>query len=78
LWAAFDSVSLFQVLPAAPYLITFILPGPSVALQEQACWVLGNVAADGPELRSALMANGALPPLVRILRDAVKVGESPY
>lgn len=62
-----------QVLPATPYLITFILPGPIEALREQACWVLGNVAADGPELRSALQAQGALPPLVRILKEATKV-----
>jgi hypothetical protein len=40
-----------HVLSACPCLITFVLPGPSAQLQEQACWVLGNIAADGAEYR---------------------------
>lgn len=47
------------MLEAAPYLITFVLPCRSEALIEQACWVLGNIAADGPELRTVLQVPGS-------------------
>lgn len=62
-----------EVLTAGPYIITFILPGASDKLKEQACWVLGNIAADCDEFRNTLLGQGAVVPLVQILREATTV-----
>jgi len=41
------------------------------ALQNQATWAIGNIAAEGSEYRDLLRANGVLIPLVRLLDSKV-------
>ncbi|XP_022110502.1 importin subunit alpha-1-like isoform X2 [Acanthaster planci] len=52
---------------AAPYLVTY-LSGQNAALQDQCCWALGNLAGDGPECRDRLVAQGAIKPLINLLK----------
>lgn len=56
------------VLPAVPRLLQF-LEGSNYLLAEHAAWVLGNIAADCEEFRQQLIANGAVAPLVKQLRN---------
>jgi importin subunit alpha-6/7 len=41
------------------------------ALQDQAAWAIGNIAAEGSEYRDLLRANGVLIPLIRLLDKKV-------
>eukprot|EP00123_Amoebidium_parasiticum_P013580 comp22041_c0_seq1/m.32009 comp22041_c0_seq1/g.32009 ORF comp22041_c0_seq1/g.32009 comp22041_c0_seq1/m.32009 type:complete len:496 (-) comp22041_c0_seq1:197-1684(-) len=59
-----------SVLPTAPLLIGY-LSGTSTQHQDLSAWALGNMAADGPETRDVLRAQGVLPPLVSLLRSSV-------
>ncbi|XP_038059613.1 importin subunit alpha-3-like [Patiria miniata] len=52
---------------AAPYLVTY-LSGQNAALQDQCCWALGNLAGDGPECRDRLVDQGAVKPLINLLK----------
>ncbi|KAJ2817804.1 hypothetical protein FBU31_006098, partial [Coemansia sp. 'formosensis'] len=54
-----------KVLPAAPYLLSLVTSDN--ALQNQAVWALGNLAAEGEKTRETLHANGVLKPLVDVL-----------
>ncbi|ORY07322.1 ARM repeat-containing protein [Basidiobolus meristosporus CBS 931.73] len=57
-----------KVLSTVPYLISF-LEEPNIQLQEQTAWALGNIAVEGEEFRKRLAANGAITPLVKLLRS---------
>jgi hypothetical protein len=39
----------------------------STLVAEQCAWAIGNVAGEGAELRSTLLAQGALRPLTRLM-----------
>jgi importin subunit alpha-1 len=56
------------VLSAAPHLISFLF-GQHLLLQEQSAWALGNLAADCEDFRDLLRANGAILPLINLLRS---------
>jgi hypothetical protein len=56
------------VLQSGPALIA-LLSGADALLQEQAAWALGNVAGDAHELRLVLCRNGAVRPLLDLLRS---------
>lgn len=58
-----------HILGAAPQLISF-LSTPNATLQEQALWCLGNIAGDNTDFREMLRANGALPPIFRLLQNS--------
>lgn len=58
------------VLEAVPELLSFI-GGDDASLREQACWTLGNIAGDSDELRSILVKNGAVWPIVKLLSQEV-------
>jgi len=73
--ASGESVFTQMVLEAAPYFIAF-LSSPSKDLQEQACWALGNMAGDSPEIRAVLHANGAPLPLTTLLAQCGQQGGS--
>eukprot|EP00049_Salpingoeca_infusionum_P019934 m.363299 g.363299 ORF g.363299 m.363299 type:complete len:517 (+) comp21963_c0_seq1:150-1700(+) len=47
-----------------------LLQSESEMLREQAAWALGNIAADGPELRDQVIAQGGLPALHAALEGA--------
>ncbi|KAL8132602.1 hypothetical protein AgCh_008181 [Apium graveolens] len=51
----------------------------SLHVSEQCAWALGNVAGEGVELRNVLLAQGALPPLARMMLpdkgSAVKIAD---
>ncbi|CAG8715536.1 2988_t:CDS:10, partial [Dentiscutata erythropus] len=53
---------------AIPHLINF-LRGGNTSLQDQAAWAIGNLAAEGPECRDILRANGVLVPLIELLNS---------
>ena len=57
-------------LEAAPELLSCI-DGDEASLSEQACWTLGNIAGDSDELRSILVKNGAVWPIVKLLSQEV-------
>ncbi|KAH3745844.1 importin subunit alpha-2 [Pelomyxa schiedti] len=59
-----------SIMLAAPYLIAF-LSCPNAALQEQASWALGNIAGDSITFRNTIRANGAILPLVSLLKSKV-------
>ncbi len=59
-----------SVLEAVPELLSFI-GGEEASLSEQACWTLGNIAGDSDELRSILVKNGAVLPIVKLLSQEV-------
>lgn len=46
-----------------------LLEGSSIALKEQICWAIGNVAGDSDDFRSVLLANGCLKPLIKFLTE---------
>lgn len=56
-----------SVLAAAPHCIAFLASGGH-QLQEQAAWALGNLAGGEADARRVLWAQGAVPPLVRLLK----------
>jgi len=56
-------------LQAVPDLLHLLTSGDA-ALQEQACWAIGNIAGDSDEFRAALIGNGALAPLLAFLATA--------
>ncbi|KAJ1958955.1 hypothetical protein GGI12_004593 [Dipsacomyces acuminosporus] len=68
--AANESAIAEKALLAAPYLITLI-SSDDLELKNQATWALGNLAAEGENIREHLYANGALAPLVE-LADSTK------
>ncbi|CAG8537372.1 13865_t:CDS:10 [Acaulospora colombiana] len=55
-----------KALATVPYLISF-LDGENIPLQDQAAWVIGNIAVEDPECRNLLRANGVLSPLIKLL-----------
>ncbi|XP_010245001.1 PREDICTED: importin subunit alpha-9-like [Nelumbo nucifera] len=55
------------LLPALPLLIAHLGEKSSMPVAEQCAWALGNVAGEGEELRNILLAQGALPPLARMM-----------
>nr|ATG70964.1 importin alpha isoform 9 [Juniperus flaccida] len=55
------------LLPALPLLIAHLGEKSSIPVAEQCAWALGNVAGEGEEFRDILLAQGALPPLARLL-----------
>ena len=75
------------LLPAAPLLIAHVDGGSSdgsngsgnintLSVAEQCAWALGNIAGEDLEYRSLLVANGAVPPLTRLLITGVDVSVS--
>ncbi|KAJ2720429.1 hypothetical protein GGI07_004616 [Coemansia sp. Benny D115] len=64
--AALDSRLAQRVLPAMPLLLT-LLSGDSIELKNQAVWALGNLAAEGEDIREKLHANGVLPLLIGLV-----------
>lgn len=52
---------------ALPHLMALLASG-NPALQEQAGWVVGNLAAEEDEFRAAVVAAGALPAVANLLR----------
>lgn len=57
------------VLPTAPHLIAMLSPLAPRNLTEQAVWALANLAGDRAEIRVFLTNNGAVEPLVRLLKE---------
>ncbi|PIA32868.1 hypothetical protein AQUCO_04300064v1 [Aquilegia coerulea] len=55
------------LLPALPLLIAHLGEKSSMPVAEQCAWALGNVAGEGEELRSILLAQGVLSPLARMM-----------
>ncbi|KAJ0028174.1 hypothetical protein Pint_35584 [Pistacia integerrima] len=55
------------LLPALPLLIAHLGEKSSLPVAEQCAWALGNVAGEEEELRDVLLAQGALPPLARMM-----------
>jgi len=55
-----------QALNAAPHMIGFLASG-NVLLQEQAAWGLGNMAADSPQARDTVLAQGIVHPIIALL-----------
>lgn len=55
-----------QAINASPHLIGFLSSG-NVLLQEQAAWGLGNMAADCPEARDLVLAQGVVMPILALL-----------
>jgi len=55
-----------QALQAAPELLQ-ILASDNASLQEQAAWVIGNIAGDSDEFRNILLANGVLKAILNFL-----------
>lgn len=55
------------LLPALPLLVAHLGEKSSLPVAEQCAWALGNVAGEGLELRNVLLAQGALPPLARMM-----------
>lgn len=51
---------------ASPHMIAFLSSG-NVLLQEQAAWGLGNMAADSPQARDTVLAQGIVLPLLALL-----------
>ncbi|KAL5223433.1 hypothetical protein ABZP36_028146 [Zizania latifolia] len=56
-----------SLLPALPLLIAHLGEKSSVLVTEQCAWAIGNVAGEGAELRSKLLAQGALRPLTHLM-----------
>uniref|UniRef100_A0A0D9UWZ9 Importin subunit alpha n=1 Tax=Leersia perrieri TaxID=77586 RepID=A0A0D9UWZ9_9ORYZ len=56
-----------SLLPALPLLIAHLGEKSSTLVAEQCAWAIGNVAGEGAELRSTLLAQGALRPLARLM-----------
>ncbi|KAJ0983913.1 hypothetical protein J5N97_002269 [Dioscorea zingiberensis] len=56
-----------SLLPALPLLIAHLGEKSSLPVAEQCAWALGNVAGEGEEMRSVLLAQGALLPLARLM-----------
>lgn len=56
-----------SLLPALPLLIAHLGEKSSTLVMEQCAWAIGNVAGEGAELRSKLLAQGALWPLARLM-----------
>ncbi|CAD6232773.1 unnamed protein product [Miscanthus lutarioriparius] len=56
-----------SLLPALPLLIAHLGEKSSTLVAEQCAWAIGNVAGEGVELRSTLLAQGALWPLARLM-----------
>ena len=54
-----DSSQVQLIIPAIPHLIQ-LLSHPNEVLQDQVCWALGNIAGDSDEVRSVLVAGGAV------------------
>ncbi|KAJ2546971.1 hypothetical protein EV175_005400 [Coemansia sp. RSA 1933] len=54
-------------LRAAPYVAPHLESG-AVEVRNQAAWALGNMAAEGPEARNQLYANGVLQALLQLVR----------
>ncbi|KAF8397648.1 hypothetical protein HHK36_016568 [Tetracentron sinense] len=65
--AAGDPEQTKALLPALPLLIAHLGEKSSMPVAEQCAWALGNVAGEGEELRNILLAQGALPPLARMM-----------
>ncbi|KAH7672622.1 Importin subunit alpha protein [Dioscorea alata] len=65
--AAGESEATKSLLPALPLLIAHLGEKSSLPVAEQCAWALGNVAGEGEELRSVLLAQGALLPLARLM-----------
>ncbi|KAK9154113.1 hypothetical protein Sjap_001593 [Stephania japonica] len=55
------------LLPALPLLIAHVGDKSTLAVAEQCTWALGNVAGEGEDMRNILLAQGALPPLARMM-----------
>ncbi|CAM0879609.1 unnamed protein product [Alopecurus aequalis] len=55
------------LLPALPLLIAHLGEKSSTLVAEQCAWAIGNVAGEGADLRSTLLAQGALRPLARLM-----------
>ncbi|WVZ53650.1 hypothetical protein U9M48_004560 [Paspalum notatum var. saurae] len=56
-----------SLLPALPLLIAHLGEKSPTLVAEQCGWAIGNVAGEGAELRSTLLAQGALWPLARLM-----------
>lgn len=56
-----------SLLPALPLLIAHLGEKSSTHVAEQCAWAVGNVAGEGADLRSKLLAQGALWPLARLM-----------
>ncbi|KAL5227877.1 hypothetical protein ABZP36_016142 [Zizania latifolia] len=56
-----------SLLPALPLLIAHLGEKSSILVAEQCAWAIGNVAGEGAELRSKLLAQGALRPLTHLM-----------
>lgn len=55
------------LLPALPLLIAHLGEKSSTLVAEQCAWAIGNVAGEGADLRSTLLAQGALRPLALLM-----------
>ena len=56
-------------------LLVKMLDSQDLRLKDQAVWALGNLAGDGPVLRDALVNEGALPPLLKMVHTTKTVSE---
>ena len=50
-----------------------LMKSKSVEVLEQAVWVLGNVAGDGPRARDEVLSDGAMAPLLKIVNGTTRL-----
>jgi len=50
-----------------------LLASPNDDVREQAVWALGNIAGDSPNCRNAVLAGGAMAPLLQLLQQNSKL-----
>ncbi len=65
--ASGDHATTAMLYPAVPYVIHLVTP-ENPPLAEQAVWCLGNIAGDCDECRARVVLNGAVDPLMALLR----------
>lgn len=58
---------------AVPVLVALAGGAAADDVRDQAVWALGNVAGDSPRCRDAVLAAGALPPLIQCVRACAAV-----
>jgi hypothetical protein len=69
--AGTDEHAAIVIKHAGAYLVTY-LSGSNTPLQDQCAWAIGNLAGDNTTCRETLIAQGALLPLIKLLKSPVQ------